>query len=279
MSSTDSENPGLTTMKAGKPDPRWEEIIPLLFDCTTDKGAQFYPLLVQEEFVEVRDLSDMGAMGPEGIVNMFGSAASQFRVHFAIIVTFADFIEKHVSGVMELGRDPCDEAWVLTVRRNFKNAEFKIYRKRMWKDSLNLMEMYLPPSASMPALTPVLSKSQNIPYPNSKVNQAPCPPRPPRQWPRLPGPPPWPPQQAPPPLSNPAALYEPLTKEETHVDKVFRKHSFQEVGETCKPLKIDKKIPNHALKCHAQLAIPRTFSDLVGMLARPRMVLWSRLDY
>jgi len=202
MSSTDSENPGSTMTKAGNPDPRWDakEIIPLLFDCTTDKGAQFYPLLIQEEFVEVRDLSDMGAMGPEGIVNMFGSAASQFRVHFAIIVTFADFIEKHVSGVMELGRDPCDEAWVLTVRTNFKNAEFKIYRKHMWKDSLNLMEMYLPPSTSTPASTPVLSKSQNIPYPNRKVNQAPHPLPPPRQLPQLPQPRPPPP---PPPRQRP----------------------------------------------------------------------------
>jgi len=141
---------------------------------------------------------------------------------------------------MELGRDPGDKAWVLTVRTNFKNAEFKIYRKHMWKDSLNLMEMYLPPSTSMPALTPVLSKPQNIPYPNSKV------------------------KQAPPPPPNPAALNEKRTKEETHVDKVFRKHSVQEVGDTCKPLKMDEKIPNHTLKCYAQLAISRTFSDIVG---------------
>jgi len=44
---------------------------------------------------------------------------------------------------------------------------------------------------------------------------------------------------------------------------VFRKNSFQEAQDTCKPLKTDEKIPIHALKCYAQLAVSRTFSDIV----------------
>jgi len=46
---------------------------------------------------------------------------------------------------------------------------------------------------------------------------------------------------------------------------VFRKNGFLKDGDACKPLILDKMIPNHALKCHAQLAVPRTFLDLVGM--------------
>jgi len=108
MSSTGIANPGLTTTKARNPAPKWDvqKIIPVLFNRVPDQGTHFYPLLLQEEVYEVKDLFDIGTLGPAGIVNMFGGQASTFRVHLAIIITFAEFIKKHVGGVVDLGSDP-----------------------------------------------------------------------------------------------------------------------------------------------------------------------------
>jgi len=206
MSSTDSENPGPTPAKAGNPDLWWDvqEIIPILFDCTPDRGTHFYPLLVEAEIFEVRDLSDVGTLGPKGIVEFIGGALSQFSVHLAIIVTFTDFVMKHVSGVADLGKHPYDDVWVPTVQANFCKTAFQLYRNRTYKDLVPLFEDVIPlvdhhsDAAKTPILTPVLSKPQNIPNPKSKVNRAPPPPpRPPPQLPRT-RPPPPPPRQLPP---------------------------------------------------------------------------------
>jgi len=181
MSSTDSENPGPIPAKAGNPDPWWDvkEIIPILFNCTPDRGTHFYPLLVKAE-IKVRDLSDLGTMGPEGIVNFHGGALSQFSVHLAIIVTFTDFVEKHMSGMADLGKHPYDNVWVLTVQANFYKTAFQLYRNHTYQDLIPLFEDVIPlkiplverhsDTAKTPILTPVLSKPQNIPNPKSNVN-------------------------------------------------------------------------------------------------------------
>jgi len=81
MSSTGNANPGSRTTKAGNPAPKWDvqEIIPVLFNCVPDKGTHFYPLLLQEEVYEVKDLFDIGTLGPAGIINMSGGQASTFQ--------------------------------------------------------------------------------------------------------------------------------------------------------------------------------------------------------
>jgi len=146
MSSTDSENPGPTPAKAGNPDLWWDvkEIIPILFDCTPDTGTHFYPLLVKAEIFKVRDLSDVGTLGPKGIVNFIGGTLSQFSVHLAIIVTFMDFVMKHLSGMADLGKHPYDDVWVLAIKENFSKTVFQLYWNHTYKDLIPLFEDMIP---------------------------------------------------------------------------------------------------------------------------------------
>jgi len=90
--------------KAGNPAPRWDvkDIILVLFNCTPDKGAHFYQLIIQEEVFEVKDLYDVGTLGPIGIIHMFGSQASMYQAHLAIVLTFTKFVNIRVSGVVDL---------------------------------------------------------------------------------------------------------------------------------------------------------------------------------
>jgi len=80
MTSKIKANPRPELAKAVNPDPKWDvrTIIPTLFDCTPDKGAHFYPELQGVGVYKVKDLYNAGTLGPQGIVNMFGSQLSQY---------------------------------------------------------------------------------------------------------------------------------------------------------------------------------------------------------
>jgi len=197
-------NPGSTTTKAGNPAPKWDvkDIIPILFNCAPDKCAHFYPILLQEEVYEVKDLFDVGTLRPTGMVNMFGGNASHFQLHLAIVIAFTNFIEKCMSWVVNLGSNPNKDAWICTVRKNIYNAAFKIYQNCTYQDFLTLIKRTIH-SPNTPNTTTALS-SQSIPNPKAKVAQPPPPPRtiphrPMNVVPRLPPPQPPPP----PPLQQP----------------------------------------------------------------------------
>jgi len=83
------------------------------------EANNFLQVLIQEEVHKVKDLFDTGTLGPKEIVDMFGNHSSQFRMHLAIILLFTKFIETCTSGVVNLGSNPEDNAWILTVRKSF----------------------------------------------------------------------------------------------------------------------------------------------------------------
>jgi len=131
MTSKIKANPGPTLAKAINPAPKWDvcSIIHILFGCTPDKGVHFYPVLLQEEVYEVKDLLDAGTLGPRGIVNMFGSQSLVYRrIHLTIMLTFTSFVETCMSGGVDLGTNPDEYMWISTVRKNFRSAAFKIFR-------------------------------------------------------------------------------------------------------------------------------------------------------
>jgi len=197
-------NPGSTTTKAVNPAPMWDvkDIILTLFNCTPDKGAHFYKVLILEEVSEVRDLYEVGTLGPVGIVNMFGGQASPYRMHLAVILTFTEFINSRVTGMVDLGRHPDDDTWIRTVKKGFRSAPFKVFRDQTYRDLLRLIVAEID-RRSTPKPTPVLSTAQSVPNPKNQVNQPPPPPPrttsqiPMSNRPNLPPPPPRPPPQPP----------------------------------------------------------------------------------
>jgi len=176
MTSKIKANPRPSLAKAVNPAPaKWDvrSIIHTLFGCTPDKGVHFYPVLLQEDIYEVKDLFDAGTLGPRGIVNIFGSQSSTYRMHLAIMLTFTSFVETRISGLVDLGTNPDEDAWISTVRKNFRSAAFKIFRDCTLLTFLQLIEdqfMVITPNPTL-AL-----QAQSIPNPKSKVTQPPPPP-------------------------------------------------------------------------------------------------------
>jgi len=84
MTSKIKASPEPTLAKAINPTPKWDvcSIIYTLFGCAPDKGAHFYPVILQEEVYEVKDLFDAGTLGPQGIINMFGK-----KTRFLSVIT------------------------------------------------------------------------------------------------------------------------------------------------------------------------------------------------
>jgi len=202
MTSKIKANPRPSLTKAVNPAPKWDvrSIIHTLFGCTPDKGVHFYPVLLQEDIYEVKDLFDAGTLGPRGIVNIFGSQSSTYRMHLAIMLTFTSFVETRISGLVDLGTNPDEDAWISTVRKNFRSAAFKIFRDRTLLTFLQLIEdqfMVITPNPTL-AL-----QAQSIPNPKSKVTQPqPPPPRTTSHMQKGKAPPP-PPQQVPIPKMPP----------------------------------------------------------------------------
>jgi len=129
-------NPGLATTKAVNPAPLWDvkDIILTLFNCTLDKGAHFYKVLIQEEVSEVRDLYDVDSLGPIGIVSMFGGQALPYWMHLAMVLRFTEFINSRVTGMVDVGQHPDDNTWIRTVRKGFRSAPFKVFWDQMYRD-------------------------------------------------------------------------------------------------------------------------------------------------
>ncbi len=80
---------------------------------------------MQEEVFEVKDLFEVGTLGPTGIIHMFESQASAYQAHLTIILTFTKFINVRVSGMVDLGQHPNNECMGANGEKKFLQCTFQ----------------------------------------------------------------------------------------------------------------------------------------------------------